>query len=133
MILLIFIWHLDHDNVLDYFKDYNFWIMDIFIYYFYCYYTAWNEDFFPCFQWWRGGFLLADSFHRFSAEKPGELHEILVCGGSPHGEIGWRSLCFRLCLFICLFITCLFITCLYVCFLITLRKLFVASCISYVV
>ena len=50
MILLIFIWHLDHDNVLDYFKDYNFWIMDIFIYYFYCYYTAWNEGFPPYFH-----------------------------------------------------------------------------------
>ena len=26
-----FIWHLDHDIDLDYFKDYDFWIMDIFI------------------------------------------------------------------------------------------------------
>ena len=80
-----------------------------------------------------GGVLLTDSFHRLSGEKPGELDKILVCGGSPHGEIGWRSLCFTLCLFIYLFIICLFIACLYVCFLITLRKLFVASCISSVV
>ena len=31
--------------VLDCFKDYGFWLMDIFIYYFYCYSTAWNEGF----------------------------------------------------------------------------------------
>ena len=80
-----------------------------------------------------GGFLLTDSFHRFSGEKPGELHKILVCGGSPQGKIGWKSLCFALCLCIYLFIICFFIACLYVCFLITLRELFVASCINYVV
>ena len=74
-----------------------------------------------------GGFLLTYSFRRFSGEKPRELHEILVCGGSPHGDIGWRSLCFVLCLFIYLFIIYLFIACLYICFLITLRELFVAS------
>ena len=51
-----------------------------------------------------GGFLLTDSFHRFSSEKPDGLHEILVCGGCPHGKIGWRSLRFALCLFIYLFI-----------------------------
>ena len=78
------------------------------------------------------GFLLTDSFHRFSGENPAALHEILVCGGSPHGEIGWRNLCFALCLFIYLFIICLFIVCLHVCFLITLRELFVGSCINYV-
>ena len=81
----------------------------------------------------RGGFLLTDSFYRFSGEKPGELLKILVCEGSPHGEIRWRSLCCALCLFIYLFIICLFIACLYVCSLITLRGLFVASCINYVV
>ena len=47
MILLIFILHLDHDVVLDYFKDYDSWIMHIFIYCFYCYCAAWNEDFSP--------------------------------------------------------------------------------------
>ena len=52
---------------------------------------------------------MTDSFHRLTAGKPGELHEILICGGSPHGEIGWRSLCFALCLFIYLFIYCLFV------------------------
>ena len=56
-----------------------------------------------------GRFLLKDSFHRFSGEKPGELHEIFFCGGFPHGEIEWRSLCFALCLFIYLFIYCLFV------------------------
>ena len=30
---------------MDCFKDYDFWIMDISIDYFYCYYTAWNEVF----------------------------------------------------------------------------------------
>ena len=82
-----------------------------------------------------GGFLLTDSLHRFSGEKPDELHEILVCRRSAHSEIGWRSLYFALCLFIYLFIICLFIACLYVCFLITLRELelFVTSCINYVV
>ena len=79
------------------------------------------------------GFLLTDSFHRFSGEKPGELHKILICGGSPQGKIGWRSLCFALCLCVYLFIICFFIACLYVRFLITLRELFVASCINYVV
>ena len=38
-------WHLDNDIVFDRFKDYDFWIMDIFIYYFCCYCTAWNEGF----------------------------------------------------------------------------------------
>ena len=80
----------------------------------------------------RGWFLLTDSFHRFSGEKPGGLHEVLVYRGSPQGEIKWRSLCFALCLFIYLFIIYLFIACLYVCFLITLRELFVSSCINYV-
>ena len=107
--------------------------MDIFINYFYCYCTAWNERFFPYFHGEGGGFLLKDSFRRFSGEKPGGLHEILVCRGSPHGEIELRSLCFALCLFIYLFVICLFIACLYVCFLITLMELFVASCINYVV
>ena len=60
------------------------------------------------------------------SEKPGGLHEILVCRGSPCGEIGLRSLCFALCLFIYLLVICLFIVCLDVCFLITLRELFVA-------
>ena len=41
-----------------------------------------------------GGVLLMDSFHRFSGEKPDGLHQILVCGESPHGEIGWRRFCF---------------------------------------
>ena len=56
-----------------------------------------------------GGFVLADSFHIFSLEKLGGLHEFLVCGGSPHGEIGWRSFCFAQCLFIYLFIYCFFV------------------------
>ena len=68
------------------------------------------------------GVLLTDSFQRFSSEKPGGLHEILVCGGSPHGEIGWRSLYFVLSFFIYLFLICLFIACLCICFLITLRE-----------
>ena len=80
-----------------------------------------------------GQFLLTDNFHRFSGEKSGELHKILVCGGSPPGEIGRSSLCFALCLFIYLFIICLCIACLYVSFLITFGELFVASCINYVV
>ena len=56
-----------------------------------------------------GGFLLTDSFHRLSGEKPGELHENLVCRGLPHGEIGCRGLCFAYCLFLYLFIACLLI------------------------
>ena len=44
LIINIF-WHLDHAIVLDCFKDYDFRIMDISIDYFYCYYTACNEDF----------------------------------------------------------------------------------------
>ena len=56
-----------------------------------------------------------------------------VCRGSPHGEIGWRSLCFLLCLFIYLFIICLFIVCLCVCFLIIFKGLVVGSCINYLV
>ena len=42
----MFIWHLDHIIVLDCFNDYDFQIMDIFINYFYCYDTAWNEGFY---------------------------------------------------------------------------------------
>ena len=130
MILLIFIWHLDHDIVLDYFKDYDFWIMDIFIYYFYCYSSAWNEGFSPKYPG-GCGFPLTENFHIFSGEKPCGLHEVLVCGGSLHGEIGRRSLYFALCLFIYLFIICLFIACSYVCFLITLRELYVGSYTNY--
>ena len=70
----------------------------------------------------RGGFLFVDSLQRLSGEKPGGLHEILVCGGSPHGEIEWRSLYFVLSLFTYLFIICLFIVCLCFCFLITLTE-----------
>ena len=88
--------------------------MDLFINYFYCYYTTLNEY-----------FLLVDSFHRFSGEKSGGLHDVSVCGGSSHGEIIWRSLSFSLCLFIYLFIICLFIVCLCVCFLIIFKKVFV--------
>ena len=51
-----------------------------------------------------GEFLLTDNFQKFSSEKPDGLHEILVCGRTPHGEIGWRSLCFAQCLFIYLFV-----------------------------
>ena len=80
-----------------------------------------------------GEFLLTDSFQKFSSEKPDGLHESLVCRRTPHGEIGWRSLCFAQCLFIYLFIMYFFITCLYVGFLITLRELFVGSYINYVV
>ena len=60
-----------------------------------------------------GGFLLTDSFYRFSGEKPGELLEILVCRGSPHGEIGWKSLCFALYLFICLLFVYLLLICIF--------------------
>ena len=59
-------------------------------------------------------FLLADSFHSFSGEKPGGC-----------------TLCFELCLFIYLFVICLFIVCLCFCFLFTLRELFVGPCIKY--
>ena len=82
----------------------------------------------------RGGMevLLADSFHRISGEHPGGLHEILVFRESPHGEIGWRSLCFVLCLFICLlFVSLLFVLC--VSFLIIFKGLVVGSCISHAV
>ena len=47
-----------------------------------------------------GGFLLTDSFHRFSGEKSGELQEILVCA-----------------VFIYLFVYYLFIYCLFICLL----------------
>ena len=57
-----------------------------------------------------------DSFHRFSSEKPSGLHEILVCRGSLHCEIGRRSLCFALCLLIFL-VYYLFIYYLFVCLL----------------
>ena len=77
MILLysIFIWHLYHTIVLDCFKDYNFRIMDIFINYFYCYYTVWNEafplNFLVCLGAWGGGeVLLVDSFDRCLGEHP---------------------------------------------------------------
>ena len=79
-----------------------------------------------------GGFLLTDSFHRFLNEKPGGLHENLVCRGSLHDEIGWRSLCFAQCLFICLLFVYLLLVSMFA-FLITLRELFVGSCISFVV
>ena len=59
------------------------------------------------------GFLLTDNFHRFFGEKPGGLHEISVCGRSPHSEIGWRSLCFALCLFICFFFVYLLVVCMF--------------------
>ena len=82
-----------------------------------------------------GGFLLTDSLHRFSGEKPDELHEILVAEDLRTVKLGGEA-CILRCvyLFICLII-CLFIACLYVCFLITSRELelFVTSCISYVV
>ena len=40
-----------------------------------------------------GGFLLTDSFHRFLSEKPGGLHEILVCGSCllVHASVMWFS------------------------------------------
>ena len=57
-----------------------------------------------------------DRFHRFSSEKAGGLHEILVCRGSLHVEIGWRSLCFALRLLIVL-VYYLFIYYLFVCLL----------------
>ena len=38
--------YLDHAIVLDCLKDCDFRIMDVFMDYFYCYYTAWNEGFF---------------------------------------------------------------------------------------
>ena len=50
------------------------------------------------------GFLLEDSFHRYSGKSSEGLRELSVGGGSPHGEIGRRSLYFALCLFIYLFI-----------------------------
>ena len=68
---------------------------------------------------------MADSFQGILGEKAGGLHEISVCGETPHGEIGWRSLCFALCLFIYVFIICLFIACLCVCFLFTFTEPFV--------
>ena len=73
-----------------------------------------------------GGFLFMDSFHRFEkpGKKPGGLHKILACRGSPHKEIGWRSL---------YFVLCLFINSLCVCFLFTLKERFVELYISYVV
>ena len=62
-------------------------------------------------EWGGSGFLLVDSFHRFLGEIPGGLHEILVCGGSPHGEIVFCVVS------IYLFIYYLFIYCLFVCLL----------------
>ena len=88
---------------------------------------------FPLYFLVGGGFLLMDTFNRFSSEKPGGLHEILVSGGSPQGEIGMKSFRFALYLFIYLLVICLFIACLYVSFLITLRELFAGSCINYLV
>ena len=75
-------------------------------------------------EWGGGGFLLVDSFHRFLGEIPGGLHEILVCGGSPHGEIVFCAVS------IYSFIICLFIVCLCVCFLIIFKQLFVGSYIN---
>ena len=48
----------------------------------------------------RNGFLLVDSFHIFLSKTPGGLNKISIFVGSLHGEIGWRSLCFALCLFV---------------------------------
>ena len=80
--------------------------MDIFIDYFYCYYTTWNED-----------ILLADSFHNSWVKKPRGLHEISVCRGSPQGEIGRRRFVLRcIYLFICLLFIYLFIYCFFVYF-----------------
>ena len=96
LLLLIIIWHLDHDIVLDYFKDCNFWMMDIFIYYLIVIALCGMKTFplnFPV----GGVFLLANIFRRFLGEKPGGLHKILVCGGSPHGEIGYGEI--EACLF----------------------------------
>lgn len=56
---------------------------------------------------------LAESFYRFSGKRSGRaLHEISVCGGYPHGKIGWRSFCVlhQVYLFICLLVV-LFIVC----------------------
>ena len=63
----------------------------------------------------RGWVSLADSFHNSCVKKPGRLHEISVCRGSPQGKIERRSLCFALYLFIYLFVYYLFIYCLFVC------------------
>ena len=76
-----------------------------------------------------GGFLLTDSFHRFSAEKPVGYTKFQFAEDLCTVKLGGEA-CVLRCVY--LFI-CLFIACLYVCFLITLRKLFVASCISSVV
>ena len=78
--------------------------MDIFIDYFYCYYTAWNEGF----SAQGGGVLLADSFHRFSSEKTGGLHEISVVRRiSARGN--WMEKPVFCAVFIYLFIICLLI------------------------
>ena len=99
--------------------------------YFYCYYTAWNEGFSAYFSGEPKG--RNGGFHGISGEHPVGLHEILVCRGSLHGEIGWRSFYFVLHLFIYLFIICLFIVCLCVYFLIIFKELVVGSWINYVV
>ena len=116
--------HLDHAIVLDFFKDYDFRIMDIFIdycsfihtlidysliYSLFIVLTQCGMEAFPINFLVKGGFLLADSLHRFSDKKPGRMHVISVWRVSRYGEI---SLCFALCLFV---------------------YLFIGSCISYVV
>ena len=63
---------------------------------------------------------MTDSFHRFSSEKPGGLHEILVCGRYPHGEMrreAWVEKLVFCAVFIYLFVYYLFIYCLFVCLL----------------
>ena len=72
-----------------------------------------------------GGFLLEDIFPKFLSEALGGLREISVYGGSPHGENGWRSMCFALCLFIYLFIICSFIVCVSAFYLLLRRRLLV--------
>ena len=76
-----------------------------------------------------GWFLLTDSFHRFSGEKPSGLHEVQFTEDLRKVKLSGEA-CVLCCVY--LFIIYLFIACLYVCFLITLRELFVGSCINYV-
>ena len=63
---------------------------------------------------WGGGWIsVGGQFPQFLGEKPKGLHKISVCGGSPHGEIGCRGLCFAQCLFICLLFVCLLFVCVF--------------------
>ena len=115
MILLIFIWHLDHDIVLDYFKDYDFWIMDIFIFVFLLLLHCVEWRLFPLISWSGMGLCWRTVFTNFRVRNPVGLQSFSLRRISARWN--WVEKLVFCVLFIYLLVCYLFIYCLFVCLL----------------